>query len=110
MNNQQVQRRGGSLSLAATLRQKEKTPAVAMLNRQLTGGSVILDTSRIAASVCHCKQAYRMDFLMAVLLAVLIHILAPLVVRYVDVNFSINRTYEVQHGRGEASDRTELYW
>lgn len=51
-----------------------------------------------------------MDFLMAVLLAVLIHILAPLVVRYVDVNFSINRTYEVQHGRGEASDRTELYW
>ncbi len=37
MNNQQVQRRGGTLSLAATLRQKEKTPAVAVLNRQLTG-------------------------------------------------------------------------
>jgi len=45
-----------------------------------------------------------------VLLAILIHILAPLVVRYVEVNFPINRTYEVQHGREEASDRTELHW
>lgn len=51
-----------------------------------------------------------MDFLKAVLLAILIHILAPLVVRYVEANFPINRTYEVQHGREEASDRTLLHW
>ncbi|UAN34315.1 hypothetical protein [Enterobacter sp. JBIWA005] len=51
-----------------------------------------------------------MDFLKAVLLAILIHILAPLVVRYVEANFPINRTDEVQHGREGASDRTELHW
>ena len=70
---------------------------------------MILDKSRIAASVSHCKQDYRMDFLKAVLLAILIHILAPLVVRYVEANFPINRTYEVQHGREEARDRTLLH-
>ena len=47
-----------------------------------------------------------MDFLKAVLLA----ILAPLVVRYMEANFPINRTYEVQHGREEARDRTVLHW
>ncbi|EKS4680032.1 hypothetical protein QB701_003949 [Salmonella enterica] len=51
-----------------------------------------------------------MDFLKAVLLAILIHILAPLVVRYVEANFPINRTYEVQHGWEEARDRNLPHW
>ncbi len=38
MNNQQVQQRGGISSRAATLRQKEKTPAVAVLNKATNGG------------------------------------------------------------------------
>lgn len=48
MNKRQVQRRGGTLSLAATLSQKEPPPAVAMLNRQLTG--VFRDTRHIKDS------------------------------------------------------------
>lgn len=51
-----------------------------------------------------------MDFLKAVLLAVLIHILAPLVVRYVETNYPVNRTYEVQNGGGKDSSVNHLRW
>ena len=46
-----------------------------------------ISNARIAASVSQIKQASRMDFMKAVVLAVLIHIAAPLMVRYVDSNF-----------------------
>ncbi|CAM4299282.1 hypothetical protein AAF302_005003 [Pluralibacter gergoviae] len=45
-----------------------------------------------------------MDFLKAVLLAVLIHIVAPLVVRYVDSNFPthcVNQTHGGAEGTGD---------
>ena len=60
-------------------------------------------TSRIAASVSQIKWALDMDFLKAVLLAVLIHIVAPLVVRYVDSNFPthcVNQTHGDTEGTG----------
>ncbi|CSX10692.1 Uncharacterised protein [Shigella sonnei] len=42
-----------------------------------------------------------MDYLKAVLLAILIHILAPLVVHYVEGSFlQQSCVYETQHGRG----------
>ena len=63
-----------------------------------------LDNVRIAASVSQIKQALRMDFLKAVLLAVLIHILAPLVVRYIEVNFPINSVYETHNGTEGTGD------
>ena len=44
-----------------------------------------------------------MDFLKAVVLAVLIHIFAPLVLRYVDSNFPINCVYETHNGTEETS-------
>ncbi|WP_233424204.1 hypothetical protein, partial [Pluralibacter gergoviae] len=50
------------------------------------------------------QQASRMDFLKAVLLAVLIHIVAPLVVRYVDSNFPthcVNQTHGGAEGTGD---------
>ena len=39
-----------------------------------------------------------MDFLKAVLLAVLIHIFAPLAVRYIEANFPTNCVYETHNG------------
>ncbi|MFZ4220718.1 hypothetical protein ACEV6Q_23050 [Enterobacter ludwigii] len=49
-----------------------------------------------------------MDFLKAVLLAILIHILAPLVVHYVETNLTVSSAYEVQNGRGETGDVRRL--
>lgn len=43
-----------------------------------------------------------MEFLKAVLMAILIHIAAPLVVRYVETNHWVNSTYEVQDSGGKA--------
>lgn len=51
-----------------------------------------------------------MDFLKAVLLAILIHILAPLVVHYVESNLTISSAYEAQNGRGETGDVRRLNW
>lgn len=45
-----------------------------------------------------------MDFLKAVCLAILIHIVAPLVVRYVEANHPINGVYETQHGGGKTGN------
>lgn len=42
-----------------------------------------------------------MDFLKTVFLAILIHIVAPLVVRHVEANHPINSVYETQHGGGK---------
>lgn len=50
-----------------------------------------------------------MDFLKAVLLAVLIHIIAPLVVRYVETNYPIHRVEKTQHGMEGARDSTRLH-
>ena len=75
-----------------------------MLNRQLTGVILYISNARIAASVSQIKQASRMDFLKAVLLAVLIHIVAPLVVHYVDSNFPthcVNQTHGGAEGTGD---------
>ena len=57
-----------------------------------------LNTTRIAASVSQIKRASRMDFMKAVVLAVLIHIVAPLVVRYVDSNFPTHCVNQTQSG------------
>uniref|UniRef100_UPI001B313003 hypothetical protein n=1 Tax=Pantoea ananas TaxID=553 RepID=UPI001B313003 len=66
--------------------------------------------TRIAASACQFKQDDGMDFLKAVLLAILIHILAPLVVHYVETNLTISSAYEAQNGRGETGDVRRLNW
>ena len=67
-----------------------------------------LDTTRIAANACHFKQVCYMDYLKAVILAILIHILAPLVVHYVEANFlQRGSVYETQHSRGYPSS-TEM--
>ncbi|MED7793145.1 hypothetical protein TB147_17730 [Klebsiella aerogenes] len=50
-----------------------------------------------------------MDFLKAVLLAVLIHIIAPLVVRYVETNYPIHRVDKTQHGMEGTRDSTRLH-
>lgn len=55
------------------------------------------------------QEALRMDFLKAVILAVLIHILAPLVVEYVEGSLSVNRTYDVQENRGEHGSVSRLH-
>ena len=72
-----------------------------MLNRQLTGVILYISNARIAASVSQIKQASRMDFLIAVLLAVLIHIVAPLAVRYMETNFPQQCVYETRGDREE---------
>ena len=62
-----------------------------------------ISNATIAASVSQIKQASRMDFMKAVVLAVLIHIAAPLVVRYVDSNFPthcVNQTHGDTEGTG----------
>ena len=62
-----------------------------------------ISNARIAASVSQIKRASRMDFMKAVVLAVLIHIAAPLVVRYVDSNFPthcVNQTHGDTEGTG----------
>ena len=62
-----------------------------------------ISNARIAASVSQIKPASRMDFMKAVVLAVLIHIAAPLVVRYVDSNFPthcVNQTHGDTEGTG----------
>lgn len=51
-----------------------------------------------------------MDFLKAVLLAILIHIFAPLIVHYVEANFPTNRVIETQNGKGLASVGCALNW
>ena len=51
-----------------------------------------------------------MDFLKAVLLAILIHIIAPIVVHYVEKNLTISSAYEAQNGRGETSDVRRVNW
>ena len=60
-----------------------------------------LDTSKIAASVGQIKRAFDMDFLKAVVIAVLIHIVAPLAVRFIEANFT---TYCVYETRGVRED------
>jgi len=42
-----------------------------------------------------------MDFLKAVFLAILIHIVAPLVVRHIEANHPISSVYETQAAEGE---------
>lgn len=61
-----------------------------VFNWQLTGVTLQLNTSRIAANACRIKQDCRMDFLKAVLLAMLIHIFAPLVLKYADAHHWFN--------------------
>lgn len=51
-----------------------------------------------------------MDFLKAVLLAVLIHIIAPLVVQYLEGNLIVNRTYEVQSSGGKSDGGHHADW
>ncbi|HCL4436138.1 TPA: hypothetical protein N2F56_004396 [Salmonella enterica] len=51
-----------------------------------------------------------MDFLKAVLLAILIHILAPLIVHYVETNYPTNRVVETQNGKEQVSDGRALNW
>ena len=58
-------------------------------------------TSRIAASVSQIKWALDMDFLKAVVLVVLTHIVAPLAVRYIEMNFPQQCVYETRGGREE---------
>ncbi|EMM6761599.1 hypothetical protein ROS60_000218 [Pluralibacter gergoviae] len=60
-----------------------------------------IDTSRIAASVSQIKWALDMDFLKAVVLVVLTHIVAPLAVRYMETNFPQQCVYETRGDREE---------
>ncbi|KJM64554.1 hypothetical protein B5M10_08870 [Pluralibacter gergoviae] len=60
-----------------------------------------IDTSRIAASVSQIKWALDMDFLKAVVLVVLTHIVAPLAVRYIETNFPQQCVYETRGDREE---------
>ena len=58
-------------------------------------------TSRIAASVSQIKWALDMDFLKAVVLVVLTHIVAPHAVRYIETNFVQQCVYETRGDREE---------
>ena len=57
-----------------------------------------LSTTKIAASVSQIKRASRMDFMKAVVLVVLIHIVSPLVVRYADSNISTHCAHGAHGG------------
>ena len=72
-----------------------------MLNRQQTGVIHEHRHLRIAASVSQIKWALDMDFLKAVVLVVLTHIVAPLAVRYMETNFPQQCVYETRGEREE---------